>query len=84
MPSTRSFPLIAAPMRTETAVRPICAKARIEHAMTLPNISTLAEVDASRISTIRDCFSSTTDEAIVVPKVTADMKNTRPRPSPIM
>ena len=51
--------------------------------MTLPNMSTRAEVDASRISTIRDCFSSTTDEAIVFPNVIAAMKNTRPRPSPM-
>jgi hypothetical protein len=74
---------MAAPARTATAVSPICAKARIVHAMTLPNMSTRAEVDASRISTIRDCFSSTTDEAIVFPNVIAAMKNTRPRPSPM-
>ena len=83
LPRTRSFPLMAAPARTAIAVSPICAKARIVHAMTLPNMSTRAEVDASRISTIRDCFSSTTDEAIVFPNVIAAMKNTRPRPSPM-
>ena len=36
---------------------------------------------ASRISTIRVCFSSTTLWAIVVPNVIADMKNTSPKPS---
>src|SRR5699024_1761677 len=83
LPSTRSFPLMAAPVITATAVSPICAKARIVHAMTLPNMSTRAEVDASRISTIRDCFSSTTEDAIVFPNVMAAMKNTSPSPRPM-
>src|SRR5699024_12717396 len=72
-----------APVITATAVSPICAKARIVHAMTLPNMSTRAEVDASRISTIRDCFSSTTEDAIVFPNVMAAMKNTSPSPRPL-
>ncbi|VEW15012.1 Uncharacterised protein [Brevibacterium casei] len=82
-PRTRSLPLIAAPTRTATAVSAICANARIEHAMTLPNMSTFAEAEARRISTIRDCFSSTTEDAIVTPKVIAELRKMSPRPSPM-
>ncbi len=49
--------------------------------MTLPVSSARAETVDSRISTMRVCFSSTTDCAIVLPNVIADMKNTRPKPN---
>jgi hypothetical protein len=59
----------------------ICPNARIEVPRTLPASSARVGIAAMRISITRVCFSSTTDWAIVMPNVSADAKNTSPKPS---
>ena len=69
------------PRIASTAIARICPNASTLLPMTLPVSSARAVTVDSRISTTRVCFSSTTDCAIVEPKVSADMKNTMPKPN---
>jgi hypothetical protein len=78
----RTLPLIASPPRTVAAMARICASAAAELPMIFPVSSALEEMLASRISTMRVCFSSTTELAMPMPKTMAAIIHTMPKPIP--
>ena len=78
-PSSRSCPVASIPVEAIAAITTTCARARIELPRIFPASSVCAETVASRISTMRVCFSSTTLCAMVVPKVIALIMKTSPK-----
>ena len=77
----RTLPLIASPPMTVAAMARICASAAAELPMIFPVSSAFEEMLASRISTMRVCFSSTTELAMPMPKSMTAINHTMPKPS---
>jgi hypothetical protein len=76
--SRSSWPLSEAPAPATSTMSAICATASTVVPRILPVNSARVEIAASRISITLVDFSSTTDCAIVMPKVMAEAKKTTP------